>query len=133
MSIAAVTLAGRLCSGLGEGAGFTSLDWVEHQLRDKLGFRPYPGTVNLSLAGHDWDLARDAMQAATGLAIEPPPGYCAAKCFAVLIDDSIEGAAILPDIEGYPADKLEIVAPVGVREELHLNDGDRVTLRLQIG
>jgi CTP-dependent riboflavin kinase len=43
-----------------------------------------------------------------------------------------EGAAILPDVEGYPADKLEIVAPVAVRRELHLNDGDHVTLRLQI-
>jgi CTP-dependent riboflavin kinase len=132
MNTGAVTLAGRLCSGLGEGASFTSLDWVEHQLRDKLGFRPYPGTVNLSLAGHDWDMARDAMLAAAGLAIDPPPGFCAAKCFAVLIDDSIEGAAILPEVEGYPADKLEIVAPIAVRRELRLNDGDRVTLRLQI-
>ena len=132
MNTGAVTLAGHLCSGLGEGASFTSLYWVEHQLRDKLGFRPYPGTVNLSLAGHDWDMARDAMLAAAGLAIDPPPGFCAAKCFAVLIDDSIEGAAILPEVEGYPADKLEIVAPIAVRRELRLNDGDRVTLRLQI-
>jgi|688.fasta_scaffold801675_2 riboflavin kinase len=132
MNTGAVTLAGRLCSGLGEGAGFTSLDWVEHQLRDKLGFRPHPGTVNLSLTGSDWDRARDAMQVAAGITIEPPPGFCAAKCFAVLIDDSIEGAAILPEVEGYPADKLEIVAPIAVRRELRLNDGDRITLRLQI-
>ena len=123
---------GRLCSGLGEGAGFTSLDWVEHQFRDKLGFWPHPGTVNLNLAGSDWDTARNAMQAAAGIAIEPPPGFCAAKCFAVLIAGRIEGAAIIPDIEDYPADKLEIVAPVAVRQELHLNDGDRVTLQLQI-
>ena len=132
MNTGAVTLAGRLCSGLGEGAGFTSLDWVERQLRDKLGFRPHPGTVNLSLAGHDWDTARDAMQVAAGIAIEPPPGFCAAKCFAVLIDGRVVGAAIRPDIPDYPADKLEIVAPVAVRRELRLNDGDRVTLRLQI-
>jgi CTP-dependent riboflavin kinase len=127
-----MTLEGRLCSGLGEGAGFISLDWVEHQFQGKLGFWPHPGTVNLSLAGSDWDMVRDAMLAAPGIAIEPPPGFCAAKCFAVLIDGRVVGAAIRPDIPDYPADKLEIVAPVAVRRELRLNDGDRVTLRLQI-
>jgi CTP-dependent riboflavin kinase len=42
MNAGAVTLQGRLCSGLGEGAGFTALDWVEHQFHAKLGFGPIP-------------------------------------------------------------------------------------------
>ncbi len=132
MNAGAVTLQGRLCSGLGEGAGFTALDWVEHQFHDKLGFWPHPGTVNLQLAGSEWDAARGAMQAAAGIAIEPPPGFCAAKCFAVLIAGQIEGAAVIPDVADYPANKLEIVAPVAVRQELRLNDGDRVTLQVRI-
>lgn len=127
-----VTLEGRLCSGLGEGASFTSLAWVERQFHSKLGFLAHPGTVNLNLAGSEWDRARTAIQRADGIAIEPPPGFCAAKCFAVLIAGRIEGAAILPDVADYPADKLELVAPIDVRRELRLHDGDRVTLRLQI-
>ncbi|MDP2133723.1 MAG: DUF120 domain-containing protein [Sulfuritalea sp.] len=132
MNAGAVTLEGLLCSGLGEGAGFTALDWVEHQFHAKLGFWTHPGTLNLHLAGSEWDAARDAMQAASGIAIEPPPGFCAAKCFAVLIEGRIAGAAILPDVPDYPADKLEIVAPVAVRRELRLKDGDRVSLQLNI-
>jgi CTP-dependent riboflavin kinase len=132
MNAVAVTLEGRLCSGLGEGAGFTALDWVENQFHAKLGFWPYPGTLNLNLAGGDWDTARDAMQVAPGIAIEPPPGFCAAKCFAVLIAGRVAGAAILPDIPDYPADKLEIVSAVAVRQELGLNDGDHVTLQVRI-
>jgi riboflavin kinase len=84
------------------------------------------------MGGPDWDLARTRMQAADGIAIEPPAGFCAAKCFEVLINDSVRGAAILPEIADYPADKLEIVAPVAVRRELRLNDGDRVTLQVRI-
>ena len=127
-----VTLEGCLCSGLGEGASFTSLAWVERQFHGKLGFLAHPGTINLELAGSDWERARTAMKHADGVAIEPPPGFCAAKCFAVLIAGRIEGAAILPDVADYPADKLELVAPIDVRRELHLCDGDRVTFRLQI-
>lgn len=132
MNAAAVILEGLLCSGLGEGAGFTELDWVEHQFHAKFGFWPHPGTLNLSLVGDDWDVAREAMQAAPGIAIEPPPGFCAAKCFAVVLDGRVSGAAILPDIPDYPAHKLEIVAPVAIRRELRLVDGDRVRLQLQI-
>ncbi len=132
MSPGAITLEGRLCTGLGEGAGFTSLHWVERQFRDKLGYKVHPGTLNLCLSGRDWLAARDAMQVAAGIAIEPPPGSCPAKCFTVLIEGCVEGAAILPEVTGYPVDKLEIVAPVAVRQELHLTDGDRVTFRLQI-
>lgn len=132
MSCEPVFLEGCLCSGLGEGAGFIALDWVEHQLHGKLGFSPYPGTLNLNLHGGDWESARLAMDQAAGVAIEPPPGFCAAKCFSVTIDGRIEGAAILPEVPDYPADKLEIVAPVGVREALRLSDGDRVSLQLRI-
>lgn len=132
MNTGAVILEGRLCSGLGDGAGFTSLDWVEHQFHHKLGFWPYPGTVNLKLAGRDWHAARDAMKAAPGIAIDPLPGFCAAKCFTVLLEGRVAGAAILPDIPDYPADKLEIVCPIAVRQELQLQDGDRVSLRLNI-
>ena len=43
-----------------------------------------------------------------------------------------ECAVILPDVDGYPADKLEIVAPMAVRQELNLRDGDRMQLRVRI-
>ena len=132
MNCGAVMLEGWLCSGLGEGAGFTCLDWVERQFRTKLGYPPHPGTLNLSLSGGDWESARAEMEQVPGITIEPPPGFCAAKCFTLVIDGRIQGAAILPEIPDYPADKLEIVAPVSVREALRLSDGDRVTVQLLI-
>lgn len=127
-----MVLEGLLCSGLGEGAGFTTLDWVARQFRSKLGYSPFPGTLNLSLSGGDWESARTAMEQAPGIVIAPPPGFCAAKCFTLVIDGRVQGAAVLPDVPDYPADKLEIVAPVAVREALCLSDGDRLTLHLLI-
>lgn len=123
-------LEGTLRSGLGEGAMFTQLDWVAREFREKLGFVPHPGTLNLALCGETWAVARARLSDAAGITIEPPPGYCAAKCFEVLINDCVKGAAVLPDIRDYPTDKLEIVAPVALRQKLRLRDGDLVNLRL---
>jgi CTP-dependent riboflavin kinase len=125
-------LQGTLCSGLGEGATFTELDWVAHEFREKLGFAPHPGTVNLSLTGDAWMNARARLRQTAGVAIDPPPGFCAAKCFAVLLNEQVEGFAVLPEVPDYPANKLEIVAPVFVRRVLKLQDGDRVNLRIDI-
>lgn len=125
-------LEGKLCSGLGEGAKFVQLDWAEREFLEKLEFSPYPGTINLSLTGSVWTDVRCRLQQATGIQIVPPPGFCISKCFVVQINEQIEGAAVLPDIEDYPNDKLEVLAPVAVRQELNLQDGDIVRLRIEI-
>lgn len=125
-------LEGSLCSGLGEGARFTRLDWVTREFVCKLGFVPHPGTLNLSLTGDVWMQARTKLRQAVGIAIDPPGGFCAAKCFEVVINDCAKGAAILPDMPDYPADKFEIVSPIALRQKLLLKDGDRVSLRIEI-
>lgn len=128
-----IELEGRVCRGLGDGALFTQLDWVVREMRGKLGFAPYPGTFNLAMSGPVWADARSRLRQAAGIAIDPPAGFCAAKCFPVVIDGRIEGAAVMPDVADYPDDKFEILAPVGVRQELDLRDGDAVRLRVEIG
>lgn len=125
-------LEGKLCSGLGEGARFTQLEWAEREFREKLGFAPYPGTLNLSLTGRAWTEMRSRLQQSSGIAIVPPQGFCASKCFSVLINERIEAAAVLPDMKDYPDDKFEVLAPVSVRQELDLHDGDIVRLRIRV-
>lgn len=125
-------LEGELRAGLGEGAGFTQLDWVRAAFRERLGFEPYPGTFNLALAGAAWDAARHRMARAAGIVIEPPPGFCAARCYPVEFAGQIAGAAVVPAVADYPSNKLEIVAPVALRAALGLREGDRIRLRLRL-
>jgi CTP-dependent riboflavin kinase len=47
--VTALTITGRLASGLGEGAAFTGLPWAREQFIARLGLDPFPGTVNLVL------------------------------------------------------------------------------------
>lgn len=125
-------LEGTVQSGLGEGSIFTQLDWVLTEFHAKLGFRPSPGTFNLSMGGGEWEAARTKLMSRQGIEITPPEGFCGAKCFAVILANRLKGYAIFPEIDGYPADKLEILAPVLVRKTLGATDGDRLKIRLQI-
>ncbi|MCC4114609.1 CTP-dependent riboflavin kinase [Aromatoleum toluclasticum] len=125
-------LEGEVAPGLGEGSRFTAIDWVILEFRRKLGFIPWPGTFNLRMRGGAWDWARARMLTATGIAITPRDGFCAAKCFGVNIAGHLTGAVVFPEMPDYPDDKFEIVAPLPIRETLGLQDGDLVNLRLDL-
>ena len=40
--------------------------------------------------------------------------------------------AVVPEVDGYPADKLELLAAVSVRDSLGLHDGDPLRLTLAV-
>jgi len=123
---------GVVCSGLGEGAQFTQLDWAVNEFRRKLGFAPHPGTFNLQMQGDSWAGLRERLMRDAGVGITPVDGFCAARCFRVTINESVEGAVVFPEVAGYPPDKFEVIAPIPVRQTLGVNDGDRVTVRVLI-
>lgn len=129
--VATAAFDGTVCSGLGEGAHFTALPWVDDEFRRKLGFAPWPGTLNLRVGGPAWRAWRAAADAWPGIAITPAPGFCPARCFHVLLAGRQPAAAVIPEVEGYPADKLELVAPVALRAALGLVDGDTLHVRAQ--
>ncbi|MCZ7655476.1 MAG: CTP-dependent riboflavin kinase [Rhodocyclaceae bacterium] len=97
---ATLLLEGEACTGLGEGASFTQLEWVRREFLAKLGFEPYPGTFNLHMSGPDWEEAKRVMAREAGIVITPEPGFCAAKCFLVVVAGRITGAVVFPEIAG---------------------------------
>ena len=47
---------------------------------------------------------------------------------SVIVDGRIEGAIVLPLVENYPPAQVEVIAGVGLRDALGIEDGDTVTL-----
>ena len=134
-----ISLTGVVTSGLGQGAYFMSLPWVQDAVRRLSGFTPYPGTLNIRL---DADAVRTWGQALTSKHFEwiPPEVFrsqsltpCGARLFPVVVGADVEAAVIVPDVTRYGDDLLELIAAVHLRSRLGLRDDDRVTLRLRSG
>ena len=126
-------LRGRLASGIGQGRVFTRLDWARRQFVDKLGIDPYPGTFNVVIDDPDAVALWVRLKRRPGVAIENPgagPHDCDGRCYPVRIAGRIEGAIVLPDVPDYPPAQVEVIAAVGVRDALALEDGDSVSLEV---
>ena len=120
-------LAGRVVTGVGKGAGFTQLDWVRVQCLERCGVDPFPGTLNLTLESVEACSAWRRIRAGHGITLNSPsPEYCNARLFPVRIAKRISAAVVVPEVDGYPEDQVEIVAAVALREAFGIADGDVV-------
>lgn len=122
---------GKVFTGLGEGAYYISKKPYLDQFQSKLGYQPYPGTLNLRIEQYmDQLLLAEKMS-------KPPifiqgftdherafgDGYC----YPVIVNDTYEGAIVKAIRTVYDNSVVEIISPHNLRRELKLKDGDKVT------
>jgi len=123
-----ITLKGNVFTGLGDGKRFTELPWVREQIKEKLGFDPYPGTLNLYLSSDAQIIS--LLSTFRGWEVPPERGYFPGRFYKALIMEKVLVAVVKPEVPGYPEDILEIIAPLSLREEFHLKDGDELEVKM---
>jgi riboflavin kinase len=129
-----VTLEGTIFTGLGEGAYYIAKDHYRKQFMEKLGFDPYPGTLNLKLTS-DYDIkTRTELEAYPAVEVEgfrnEDRTFGVVKCYPVMIENKIKGALISALRSHYDVSVLEIIAPVCLRKHLSLKDGNKVKIEV---
>jgi len=135
----ALSLAGAVTGGMGEGRHYISLDGYMRQFRERLGYEPYPGTLNVDLDERSVR-ARAEIEAFDAVPIDgwadEDRTFGPATCYAATVaraDDGrrYEGAhAIVPERTHHDDDQIEVIAPDRLRDELDLADGTRIVLRV---
>ena len=126
-------LSGRVASGVGQGVFFTRLDWAREQFVAKLGIDPFPGTFNMVIDDPDALQSWVRLKRTAGIVMENPgddPHDCDGRCWKVTLAGRIEAAIVLPEVSEYPPAQLELIAAVGLRDALGLEDGDPVSLQV---
>ena len=127
---------GAVFTGLGEGAYYISLNGYRKQFVRKLGFDPYPGTLNLRLTSPLDRMVRDTLEKLPGIEIEGFEDghrtYGGAKCFMAKIN-SVDGAVLVLERTSHDDSVLEVIAPVRLRDRLNLKDGDPVKVGIEAG
>jgi len=122
-------ITGKLVSGAEKGAYFTQLKWVREQCLEKLGFAPWPGTLNLEIP-NDSVAAIEALQAKEGIELVPPDSdFCSGRVFAVSVE-GIPGAVVMPadDVRVHGKHIIEIISAQKLRQALGIENGDSVTI-----
>jgi riboflavin kinase len=129
---ASVTLEGTVFTGIGEGAYYITRDAYRKQFIEKLGYDPYPGTLNVKLTS-DYDMkARAELEAYPAIEVQGFKNenrtYGSVKCYPVLINNKAKGAILFALRTHYDASVIEIIAPNFLRQQLKLKDGHKIKI-----
>ncbi len=129
-----ITLEGVVFTGLGEGAYYIALERYRKQFMEKLGFDPYPGTLNLKLVT-DYDVkARSELEAYPAIEVEGFKNenrtFGHVKCYPVIVENKVKGALISALRSHYDSSVIEVIAPIFLRKYLKLKDGHKVKVEV---
>lgn len=129
-------MTGVIFSDLGLASSFMVLEWVRQGLAQSLGFSPFPATLNVRpRTSADQEIWRRVQTESAGMGLASAEGgFCSARLYPIEIfsgsdsaSEKIAAAILLPEVKDYPSDKIEIVAPVRLKDHLGVRDGDPLT------
>lgn len=123
-------ISGAVETGIGEGKYYLGLDGYRKQMEEKLGFLPFPGTLNIRLSKGDlWK--KEQMLANPALVIGGFRNKERTYGDIYAYPCSLEGkscAVIVPLRTSHGPDIIEIVCGFDIRKKFRKKDGDIVTV-----
>ena len=124
-----VVFKGKVVSGMGEGKYYTEQKGYVDQFKNKLGFVPYPGTLNVEIEYVERNKLR-LLKNYGGIVIDEfetkNRTFGSVLCLNATINNC-KGAIVLPKRSHY-SNILEFISPHYLREKLHLEDGGGVEM-----
>jgi riboflavin kinase len=149
-----ISFKGKIVSGSGEGSYYMSLNGYKNQFRQKLGYEPYPGTLNVELDRFYTNIKNEIKNLPAihiqGFKDENRT-YGWVKCYPSLlfpsnsngesiekenkieeIDSSlgIKSSVILLERTHHDNSLIEIISPFSIKDTASLKNGDTVTINL---
>src|SRR5438093_5149319 len=123
-------------SGLSEGAYYMDMERYRKQFKTKIGFDPFPETLNLRVKKEDLG-ARRELDSNAFIEIEgfanKTRTYGAVKGYRAIINGEVQGAVIVPVRAHYGEDVIEVISLEKLRTRFNLKVGDAVNIRVIFG
>ena len=109
-------ITGIVTTGLGKAAYFLGQDFYKNQFREKCGFTPFPGTLNLIVEEDKLEDIRLMKNSCKNI-IKPDQGF---------------GAIVFPDKTTHDENYLEFISKDKLRDKYNFKDGDEVVITIDI-
>ena len=111
-----IVLEGIVTSGLGEGYLFMSMEHYKKEIKNKLGFDAYPGTLNLKIKEDQFISLKKFNPIKIKGCKKNNEVFGGISCYKAKINN-INGALIIPDINKHKKDIIEFIAPFNLKSK----------------
>jgi len=127
-------LNGSVISGLGEGAYYMSLNGYTKQFKVKIGYIPFPGTLNIKLNQLQATQIIQQLDDLDSIIVDPfsdgKRTYGWVKCFHATLNDSIKCELIRLERTHHDNSVIELISKNNLRKTARLKTGSKVTIKI---
>ncbi|KAF6243753.1 riboflavin kinase [Nitrosopumilus sp. b1] len=131
-----IELRGNLISGMGEGAYYMSLKGYTKQFKSKIGYVPFPGTLNVKLDSKENIESIRQFDALDGVLIkgfsDGKRTYGWVKCFLATLNKSVDCQLIRLERTHHDPSVIELISKTNIRKHAKLSDGSKVVIKIPI-
>ena len=131
-----LSIVGTIISGMGEGAYYMSMKGYTKQFKSKLGYVPYPGTLNVQLKDKKFSQAISQLSNYEGIKInsfsDGKRTFGWVKCFKSKINNKIDCELILLERTHYDTTIVEFISKSNIRKSLKIGDKSNVKIKISI-
>ena len=131
-----IEFMGNIISGMGEGAYYMSMKGYTKQFKSKLGYIPFPGTLNVKLKDKKFVEAKHELDAHDGIKIDGfsdgKRTYGWVKCYPAKINNSVDGMLITLERTHYDDSILELISQTNIKKVAKLSSGSQISIRVPI-
>ena len=131
-----IDLKGTLVSGMGEGAYYMGLKGYTKQFQSKIGYIPFPGTLNVRLDQKIHQESIKQFETLNGIKIQSfsdgKRTYGWVKCFSAKLNNSINCQLIVLERTHHDDSVIELISKVCLRKNAKLKDGSKVSIKIKI-
>ena len=131
-----IELKGEIISGMGEGAYYMSLKGYTKQFKSKIGYVPFPGTLNVKLYQKEYLEAIQQVDDLDGQKInsfsDGKRTYGWVKCFTAKLNRTINCQLIRLERTHYDNSIIELISKNNICKTANLKPGSKVSIKIII-
>jgi riboflavin kinase len=124
-------LKGEVTTGLGKGKYYMSKEVYQKVFDDKLGFKPFPGTLNLKVEEEEREKFEENSKTLEIRDVYEDGERLSNVDVSPCKIEGVECGLLNLEFTDHPYSIAEVVAPIELREKFNLEDGDKVKLRYE--
>jgi len=129
-------LKGTLISGMGEGAYYMSLKGYTTQFKSKIGYIPFPGTLNVKLTSKSYIDSSEQLSRFDGKIIhgfsDGKRTFGWVKCFEAKLNNSIKCEFIVLERTNHDASIVELISNHNLRKVAKIKNGSNITIKISL-
>ena len=131
-----IDLKGTLVSGMGEGAYYMGLKGYTKQFQSKIGYIPFPGTLNVRIDQKIHQEAIKQFETLNGIKIKSfsdgKRTYGWVKCFPAKLNNSVNCDLILLERTHHDNSVIELISKTCLRKTAKLKDNAKISIKIPI-